>query len=84
VCQLVAELLLWESCVKFKQQKYVKGMIDFRSAWKRFEECAHIRNAIRGTEETGTLGMTDSTLALDSHAHLRTNSVGRTFEFCTV
>lgn len=52
----MAELLLWEASLKFKQLKYVKGMIDFRSSWKRFEECAYIRSAIRGTEETGTPG----------------------------
>lgn len=34
-----AEAALMDSAIKFKLQKYVKGVLDFRKSWKTYEEC---------------------------------------------
>mmetsp|Transcript_15911 Transcript_15911/g.62167 ORF Transcript_15911/g.62167 Transcript_15911/m.62167 type:complete len:549 (+) Transcript_15911:159-1805(+) len=37
-----AEAALMDSAIKFKLQKYVKGVLDFRKSWKTYEECQMI------------------------------------------
>lgn len=45
----LAELMLFESMLKFKLQKHVKGAYNFRKSWKLYEECVALLKSLPPT-----------------------------------
>ena len=37
--KILAEINFMDSAIKFRQQQYLKGVMDFKKAWSYFKEC---------------------------------------------
>ena len=40
--KILAEAAFMASAIKFREQKYLKGMLDFKKSWNRYRECDQI------------------------------------------
>lgn len=49
--QIQAELAFMDSAIKFRQQKYLKGVMDFKKSWNEFKESSDMLDKLFRSEQ---------------------------------